>query len=94
MNHDRMKLCIDRQLPGWIQNHLANVSLDTGADHVQFCICRGPDTGSFMIQCDECRDWFHSSCVKLNKEYSEKLAFYLCPNCDRQSVPVISEVSV
>ena len=82
MNHDRMKLCKDRQLPEWIKNHLANVPLDTTADSVQFCICRGPDDGSFMIQCDECRGWFHGSCVHIDKDYAEKLAFYLCPNCE------------
>jgi hypothetical protein len=82
MNHDRMNLCKDRQLPEWIRNHLRDAPSDTRADLVQFCICRGPDTGSLMIQCDECHNWFHGSCVKINKEYAEKLAFYLCPNCD------------
>lgn len=58
MNHDRMKICRGRQLPEWIQKHVDKVPVDT--NNAQFCICRGPDTGSFMIQCD----WFHGSCVK------------------------------
>lgn len=80
MNHDRMKICRDRHLPEWIQKHVNKVPVDT--NNAQFCICRGPDTGSFMIQCDECRDWFHGSCVKVSKEFAEQLAFYLCPKCE------------
>lgn len=53
MNHDRMKICRGRQLPEWIQKHVDKVPVDT--NNAQFCICRGPDTGSFMIQ----YDWFH-----------------------------------
>lgn len=50
---------------------------DTTAVANQFCICPGPDTGSFMIQCDECREWYHGSCVK-----AENFAYCLCHRCD------------
>lgn len=30
--------------------------------------CDGFDTGSFMIQCEECRDWFHAACVNVTEE--------------------------
>lgn len=82
MNHDRLKLCKGRKLPNWIHKHLGKIPLDANDDSNKFCICRGCDTGSFMIQCDECRDWFHGSCVNITKDYAEKLACYLCPGCD------------
>lgn len=82
MNHDRLKLCKDRKLPDSIHKHLRKIPLDANADSNKFCICCGYDTGSFMINCDECRDQFHGSCVNITKDYAEKLAFYLCPGCD------------
>lgn len=53
MNHDRLKLCKDRKLLDSIHKHLGKIPLD---DSNKFCICCGYDTGSFMINCDECRD--------------------------------------
>ena len=35
-----------------------------------FCVCRLPDNGSLMVQCDKCRDWFHTLCLNIN--YSKK----------------------
>ena len=33
-----------------------------------YCICRCPDDGSKMIQCDgkNCTEWFHQSCIGSN----------------------------
>lgn len=59
INHDRIKLCRDREVPEWIRKARDKLPPDTMADANQFCICRGPDTASFMIQCDECREWYH-----------------------------------
>lgn len=28
-----------------------------------YCICGGKDDDTFMIQCDDCEDWFHGRCV-------------------------------
>ncbi|KAK3086396.1 hypothetical protein FSP39_017870 [Pinctada imbricata] len=76
-----MKLCKDRDLPLWIRSHLEkNESLtrQTGS----YCLCRGPDQGDLMIQCSECREWYHAVCVKLSEEEVEDIDVYLCPNCD------------
>lgn len=43
----------------------------------KYCVCRGLDSGSFVIQCDECRDLFHSARVNMIKEYAEK-PFFIC----------------
>ena len=30
-----------------------------------YCICGGKDDDTFMIQCDDCEDWFHGRCVNV-----------------------------
>ncbi|KND00230.1 uncharacterized protein SPPG_04564 [Spizellomyces punctatus DAOM BR117] len=46
-----------------------------------YCMCREPDYGKFMIQCDNCEEWFHGKCVGLTKKAGEKLTTYHCPLC-------------
>ncbi|KAI8916586.1 hypothetical protein DFJ77DRAFT_460468 [Powellomyces hirtus] len=46
-----------------------------------YCLCRQPDSGKFMIQCDNCEEWFHGSCVGLTKKVGEKLTTFFCPPC-------------
>lgn len=31
----------------------------------RYCLCRGPNDGSFMVGCDTCEEWFHGACVKI-----------------------------
>lgn len=38
-------------------------ALDDGGN--RYCLCRGPNDGSFMVGCDTCEEWFHGACVKL-----------------------------
>lgn len=38
-------------------------ALDDGGN--RYCLCRGPNDGTFMVQCDDCDQWFHGSCVNL-----------------------------
>ena len=67
MDHDRLKLCRDKNVRQWIQrqqrelkdsNQLSDVS-ESG----KYCICRDTNARTSMIQCNECREWFHGSCV-------------------------------
>lgn len=37
-----------------------------------FCICREPDDGSLMVECDVCRNWFHARCVGINPKRVKK----------------------
>ncbi|KAI9015137.1 transcription factor S-II, central domain-containing protein [Gaertneriomyces semiglobifer] len=46
-----------------------------------YCVCRQPDTGKWMIQCDNCSEWYHGSCVGLTKKAGQKLSQYHCPAC-------------
>ena len=46
-----------------------------------YCNCRGLDTGTQMIACDVCNEWYHTSCV-LGKEASPEGPWFcsLCRN--------------
>ena len=84
-NHDRLKPCLDRKIPAWLrqcQHRLAAGEDILKTDGSQtYCICRKPDDGKFMIQCDECDDWFHGACVGMTKQLADTLATYSCPRC-------------
>ena len=45
-----------------------------------FCHCRMPDSGSFMIECRNCAEWFHRSFENVPKKVSGKTVFS-CVNC-------------
>ncbi|OQO03378.1 hypothetical protein B0A48_11636 [Cryoendolithus antarcticus] len=52
-----------------------------------YCICRRPDTGTFMIGCDgTCDDWFHGKCVGIEERDKNLIDKYMCPNCTSGSV--------
>eukprot|EP00124_Ichthyophonus_hoferi_P002949 Ihof_evm4s227 gene=Ihof_evmTU4s227 len=46
-----------------------------------YCICRRPHENRFMVMCDRCGDWFHGSCVKINKAMAVAAGQWFCPNC-------------
>ena len=86
INNHRLKLCNDRKLPVLVTNYRERFG--TKGDQSgslactnQYCICRGPDDGTFMIQCDECREWFHGKCVDITPEKAKVIDIYLCANC-------------
>lgn len=48
-----------------------------------FCICRQPnDRLRAMIQCDNCRKWFHEDCVGLDTNISYSSIDWMCGSCD------------
>lgn len=70
-------------------------------DNHTFCTC-GKGPSGVMMQCELCKDWFHSSCTQLPKIATTKykgnitnvalhLGFkdckFLCPNCQRTKRP-------
>ncbi|KAK0188946.1 hypothetical protein F5146DRAFT_688014 [Armillaria mellea] len=50
-----------------------------------YCICRKGDDGTPMIQCAECTDWYHFSCVNLTENTAEDIAAYICPGCTEKT---------
>ncbi|KAJ9102473.1 hypothetical protein QFC21_002873 [Naganishia friedmannii] len=49
------------------------------------CLCRQPEDGKTMIQCDDCNEWYHLSCVKLRQVQVELIDQYICPPCTDRS---------
>ena len=45
-----------------------------------FCHCRMPYSGSFMIECATCAEWFHRSCENVPRKVNAKTIF-CCANC-------------
>lgn len=82
-NHDRLKKCNDRKIPIWLsqcQHRLKNgENIDESPD--TYCICKKPDDGSLMIQCDSCDNWYHGACVAITQEVADTLKTYICPRC-------------
>lgn len=67
-NHDRMMPCNDRKLPDWIVKYKKYPTLpetDEDNDEAEYCFCKKPYHGRFMIQCDFCDKWYHGSCVNI-----------------------------
>ncbi len=46
-----------------------------------YCLCNGPDDGSFMVCCDECEEWYHGRCIKITKDQGSKISKFVCPKC-------------
>jgi COMPASS component SPP1 len=47
-----------------------------------YCICRGPDTESKMINCAGCNDWFHITCMGFSEsQVDDLMEDYYCPAC-------------
>jgi len=49
-----------------------------------YCICAeayNPDLS--MVECDICRDWFHTTCVNLSEDEVESLQSFVCDGCSK-----------
>ena len=52
-----------------------------------YCLCRKPDTGTFMIGCDGgCDDWFHGKCVQIAERDKGLIDRYVCPRCTEKGI--------
>ncbi|KAI4725398.1 hypothetical protein E4T49_06877 [Aureobasidium sp. EXF-10728] len=52
-----------------------------------YCLCRKPDTGTFMIGCDGgCDDWFHGKCVNISEKWRSLIDKYICPFCTEKGL--------
>ena len=70
----------------------------------QFCVCRKAADG-YMLQCELCKEWFHSTCVPLPRTAASKSSTknavcnetsrtlkYLCPLCHRSRRPRLETI--
>jgi len=52
-----------------------------------YCLCRRPDTGTFMIGCDgQCDDWFHGKCVGIEERDKNLIDKFMCPRCTEAGI--------
>lgn len=52
-----------------------------------YCLCRRPDTGTFMIGCDgPCDDWFHGKCVGIEERDKNLIDKFMCPRCTEAGI--------
>uniref|UniRef100_A0A4W5KDI6 [histone H3]-trimethyl-L-lysine(4) demethylase n=1 Tax=Hucho hucho TaxID=62062 RepID=A0A4W5KDI6_9TELE len=57
---------------------------------LKVCVCQNPPMGA-MLQCELCRDAFHSVCVRASSD-SRSAQAWLCPHCRRSEKPSLDKV--
>ncbi|KAF7273696.1 hypothetical protein GWI33_013608 [Rhynchophorus ferrugineus] len=58
-----------------------------------YCLCGQPyNPDIFMIQCDSCKDWFHSSCTNFREWQAIEIDKYHCPRCTSIIGPSIHKI--
>ncbi|XP_072952475.1 chromatin remodeling protein EBS-like isoform X1 [Typha angustifolia] len=51
-----------------------------------FCKCEMPyNPDDLMIQCEECSDWYHPSCIGMTVEKAKKLEHFFCETCSTEN---------
>ena len=95
VNHDRMKPCGDKSLPIWLKRAKDKLQTETHSEQNRqsdkdntdrpkkplYCICKKHYDGQFMIQCDECLEWYHGKCVNVTPQEATSIDVYTCPLC-------------
>ncbi|MCE3051203.1 bromo adjacent y domain containing 1, partial [Datura stramonium] len=58
------------------------------ADRVAvYCKCEMPyNPDDLMVQCEECKDWYHPACVGMTSEQAKQLADFVCSDCSSEDV--------
>ncbi|KAE9592888.1 putative chromatin regulator PHD family [Lupinus albus] len=47
-----------------------------------YCKCEMPyNPDDLMVQCEECKDWYHPMCMGMTIEEAKKLELFVCPEC-------------
>ncbi len=61
---------------------LVTFECDTHFRDIIFCTCKKKyDVSQEMVFCDECCDWFHVKCERLNNDSVQKMEKYTCLSC-------------
>uniref|UniRef100_A0A383V1K2 PHD-type domain-containing protein n=1 Tax=Tetradesmus obliquus TaxID=3088 RepID=A0A383V1K2_TETOB len=49
-----------------------------------FCVCEMPyNPDKFMVQCDQCTEWYHPECLKTSRKALKSQSNWRCPECVR-----------
>ena len=65
-------------LPAWIRKHLQR---SKSGNRDLFCHCNEPDSGTPMVQCDNCLEWYHVASVGLTMSAARRLSIFICKDC-------------
>ncbi|XP_055804015.1 chromatin remodeling protein EBS-like isoform X2 [Solanum dulcamara] len=50
-----------------------------------YCKCEMPyNPDDLMVQCEECKDWYHPACVGMTTEQTKQLADFVCSDCSSE----------
>ncbi|XP_031422691.1 lysine-specific demethylase 5B-B isoform X3 [Clupea harengus] len=60
-------------------------------DHLRVCVCQRAPAGA-MLQCELCRDAFHSVCVRGAEPQGQGEGPWLCPQCQRSQRPPMDRI--
>ncbi|KAI9146179.1 PLU-1-like protein-domain-containing protein [Paraphysoderma sedebokerense] len=47
-----------------------------------YCYCRKPDDATFMVECDDCHEWYHTACLNMTKKGVKEVQRFVCGICD------------
>ncbi|KAJ7708675.1 hypothetical protein B0H17DRAFT_1030445 [Mycena rosella] len=50
-----------------------------------YCVCRKSDDGSPMVNCGQCDEWYHFTCINLSEQTAEDINVYICPSCTEKT---------
>ncbi|KAF9934979.1 hypothetical protein FBU30_009401 [Linnemannia zychae] len=56
-------------------------TMDPDREEPIYCLCRNPESG-MMVECDECHEWYHGTCVRVTKREASLKSNYICPVCN------------
>ncbi|KAF9965992.1 hypothetical protein BGZ70_003605 [Mortierella alpina] len=59
----------------------ADTLMDVDREDQIYCLCRSSEAG-MMVECDECHEWYHGTCVRLTKREASAKSNYICPVCN------------
>ncbi|KAH3811580.1 hypothetical protein DPMN_139990 [Dreissena polymorpha] len=84
-----MMPCRDQSLPEWIAKiksgeKSVTPELEGEVYYKEYCVCRKPYSGRFMIQCDFCEEWYHGSCVNVTATEALEIDTYKCRTCKQK----------
>ncbi|KAF9179557.1 hypothetical protein BGZ50_006854 [Haplosporangium sp. Z 11] len=55
--------------------------MDIDREEQIYCLCRSSEAG-MMVECDECHEWYHGTCVRVTKREASAKSNYICPVCN------------
>lgn len=62
-------------------SELSDEASEMEEDEKPYCICRKPEGGT-MIRCEQCLEWYHIDCIKIDKSLASKLPSFICHLCN------------